>query len=298
MLESRCYVCGSMNNSLKVVESPIEQRFGKRVLPSDEYSQNQCHDCGLLFVTCNVSEEYLNDLYSSESVDWQKEFLQTDSSVGEARMVEFRRLSKILVAAGANSGTNSSKKKLLDFGCQTGEFVKIVSDIANIEPFGVEMSQDYAEHAVDLWGGGQVHVGRLEDAPFPKASFDFVSAQETLEHLVDPQQTLEGLRGLMKDDGIILISVPSSDYFILKKRIFTLLGREGMALVHTHLYNFTPRSLGIMLEKAGFEPLQIFGIGWHDAAETIGNAASAVINKLTNGSRVYSPSVVAVARAV
>jgi 2-polyprenyl-3-methyl-5-hydroxy-6-metoxy-1,4-benzoquinol methylase len=298
MHKMRCYVCGSTNNSPRLAEAPIERRFGKPVLPCDEYSQNQCHECGLLFVTCSVTEEYLNNLYASESVDWQKEFLQTESSVGEARMVEFRRLSKMMVAAGARDNSGTNKKRLLDFGCQTGEFVKIVSEIAEIEPFGVEMSADYAKHAVDLWGEGSVHVGQLEDAPFPKASFDFVSAQETLEHLVDPQQTLEGLRALMKNDGIILISVPSSDYFILKKRIFTLLGRHGMALVHTHLYNFTPQSLRIMLKKASFEPLQIFGIGWHDSAESIGNAASAVINKLTNGSKVYSPSVVAIARAV
>lgn len=298
MHKMRCYVCGSLNNSKKLVEAPIEQRFGKPVLPSDEYSQNQCHDCGLLFVTCDVSEDYLNDLYSSESVDWQKEFLQTESSVGEARMVEFRRLSKILVDAEVGGGSGAEQKKLLDFGCQTGEFVKIVSDIAKIEPYGVEMSQDYAEHAIALWGGGKVHVGLLEDAPFPKASFDYVSAQETLEHLVNPQHTLELLRALMKDDGIILISVPSSDYFILKKRIFNLLGRKGMALVHTHLYNFTPKSLRMMLEKAKFKPLQIFGIGWHDSAESIGNTTSAAIHALTRGSKVYSPSVVAVARAV
>ncbi len=298
MHKMRCYVCGSTNNSPKLAEAPIERRFGKTVLPTDEYGQNQCHDCGLLFVTCSVTEEYLNNLYASESVDWQKEFLQTDSSVGEARMVEFRRLSKIMVAAGTSGHSGATKKKLLDFGCQTGEFVKIVSEISEIEPFGVEMSEDYARHALDLWGGGEVHVGRLEDAPFPKASFDFVSAQEVLEHLMDPQRTLDGLRALMKDDGIILISVPSSDYFILKKRIFTMLGRKGMALVHTHLYNFTPASLRIMLEKSQFEPLQIFGIGWHDRAETVGNAISSAVNKLTNGSKVYSPSVVAIARAV
>lgn len=293
--KKRCYICESDRTSLKLVESPIERRFGMPVLPSEDYRQDQCSDCGLLFVTCDVSEEYLNKLYSSESVDWQKEFLDTDVSVGVARISEFKRLSKIMVTFGAKSETG--RPKLLDFGCQTGEFSKIVCETAGVEPYGVEMSQDYADHALSLWGEGSIHVGPLVDAPFAQHSFDFVSAQETLEHLVDPQQTLEQLRALMKENGIILISVPSSDYFILKKRVFNIAGRRSRALVHTHLYNFTPKSLRLMLEKANFVPLKIFGIGWHGRAEYLGNSISAAINSITFGSKVLSPSVVALARA-
>lgn len=265
------------------------------VLPCEDYRQDQCADCGLLFVTCDVTEEYLNKLYSSESVDWQKEFLDSDVSVGNARIAEFRKLSKIMIAHGEKP--QGGRAKLLDFGCQTGEFCKLTNEIADVEPFGVEMSQDYAEHALSLWGEGQVHVGTLDEAPFDKHSFDFISAQETLEHLVDPQKTLGQLRSLLKDNGIILISVPSSDYFILKKKVFNAIGRRDQALVHTHIYNFTPSSMRKMLEKSNFTPLKIFGIGWHGRAERLGNAFSAAANTLTSGARVFSPSVVALARA-
>lgn len=292
----RCYVCGSDDTSPKLIEAPIEQRFGMPVLPSEDYRQNQCKNCGLLFVTCDVTEDYLNKLYSSESVEWQKDFRQSDTSVGNARLAEFHRLAHTMIAADTNG--YAGRRKLLDFGCQTGEFGAIVQKLANVEPSGVEMSEDYAGHARTSWGEGQVHVGSLDKAPFDKGSFDFISAQETLEHLVDPQRTLTQLRSLLKDGGIILISVPSSDYFVFKKRVFDMIGRKGVALVHTHLYNFTPKSLSQMLEQSGFKTLQTFGIGWHGKAETIGNAVSGAINAATLKSRVFSPSVVALARAV
>jgi 2-polyprenyl-3-methyl-5-hydroxy-6-metoxy-1,4-benzoquinol methylase len=291
-----CYVCSSNKISLKLVESPIERRFDMPVLPSENYQQSQCADCGLLFVTCNVSEEYLNKLYASESVNWQKDFLNTNDSVGSARMAEFRYLAKLMLAYV--DASFPKEKKMLDFGCQTGEFAKIVLDMGKVKPFGVEMSQDYANHAMSLWGEGEVHVGSLKEIPFSKKSFDFISAQEVLEHLVNPLETLQLLRGLIKDKGIILISVPSSDYFILKKRVFSFFKRPGHALIHTHLYNFTPKSLKIMLQKASFEPISTFGIGWHDFAEKPGNLASTLINKLTLGSKVFSPSVVVLARAI
>lgn len=293
-MTTACYVCGSQRTVHKLREGPIERRFGKPVLPSEDYSQRECQECGLLFVDCEVSEQYLDDLYSSESVEWQKEFTGAEESVGTARLTEFQELSRIMLHEKPWSSKTSAR--VLDFGCQTGEFNDELGKLLALEPFGVEMSSDYAEHALALWKRGRVHVGGLAEAPFAPASFDYISAQEVLEHLVDPRKVVQQLRRLITDDGMLLISVPASDYFILKKRLFSAAGIKRNALVHTHIYNFTPRSMRLMLEDAGFKTVQTFGIGWHGRARLAGNALSGAIRAVTGGNRIFSPSLVALAR--
>lgn len=65
-------------------------------------------------------------------------------------------------------------------------------------------------------GGSKVHVGSLEDAPFEKGEFQYITAFETLEHLRDPIKVLYQMKELLSDDGILAISVPSADYFRFK----------------------------------------------------------------------------------
>ena len=293
---SECYVCHSLRNRPKLSESPIEYRFGKPVLPAETYSQRECRDCGLLFADCDVTEEYIDSLYASESVEWQKEFTGASAEIGVSRVAEFRTLARRMF--DIKPWTSEQPAKILDFGCQTGEFNEVAKSIASVDPYGVELSQDYAEHAAKRWGNDHVHVGHLETAPFTPGMFDYISAQEVLEHLCDPLAVARKLRELIKPDGLLLVSVPSADYFVLKKRLYDAAGRRGQALVHTHIFNFTPASMRKMLASAGFEVTHSFGIGWHGRARTIGNLGSDVLATLTLGKRVFSPSLVCFARPI
>jgi 2-polyprenyl-3-methyl-5-hydroxy-6-metoxy-1,4-benzoquinol methylase len=290
-MATKCYVCGSERNEIALRESPMQIRFGKRVLPDDEYRQRICLDCGLLFVDYSVTDEYLNDMYSSESVDWQKQFTGSAMTEGEERVGEFRSLRDLIFRI--KPATNGAR--LLDFGCQTGEFGEVVSQNGMVEPFGVDLSRDYADHAMKKWQRGFVHVGALATSPFSPGTFDYISAQETLEHLVDPLRVLLKLRELIKDDGIILITVPSTHYFMLKKRIFSLLGKRR-ALVHTHIYNFTPKSVALLLEKARFKPMRFGGTGWHGPIRGIANPVARALFGLTGSRSVYYPSLVCIAK--
>lgn len=291
MKNHKCYACGSERSRVLLREYPTEVRFGKRVLPDDEYRQRKCLDCGLLFVDCDVTNEYLDSLYSSESVDWQKEFRDSPIAAGQERLEEFRLLCNLIF----RMKQPTKGMKLLDFGCQTGEFCEIASKDKLVEPFGVEMSQDYADHAMRKWQHGFVHVGSLHTAPFCDGTFDYISAQETLEHLVDPLKVLIKFRELLKYDGIVLITVPSTDYFVLKKKIYNLLFKKK-ALIHTHIYNFTPKALEFLLEKAGFKIVIVGGTGWHGPIKGIANVIANAIFALTGRRSVYYPSLLCIAK--
>ena len=299
-----CYVCGGTAFANAVHESPIEERFGIPVLPADAYVQKRCRSCGLFFVDCNVTEDYLSSLYAKESVDWQTSYTQTDpaETVGQNRISEFT----IVWHHAIKMREPRIGEKLLDFGSQTGEFGKIAMTESGIIPFGIELSADYAVKCRANWKDvGHVHVGTIESSQFPQNSFQYISAQEVLEHMVDPSRSLRAFHTLMVQDGVLMISVPSSHYFFLKYCVFNLLMRVKKrfstgnvpeasvhrVLVHTHLYNFSPRSLEIILHNAGFVVKELKGIGWHGRLKVIGSFFGGLVRILTSGRIILFPSI-------
>ncbi|MGB8326733.1 MAG: class I SAM-dependent methyltransferase [Steroidobacteraceae bacterium] len=277
----------------------------------DVYRQRRCADCGLLFVDCNVSDAYLANLYSQETLQWQRDYVghgKATPSIGTSRQPEFREVWRVAKAI-RNPATGD---RLLDFGCQTGEFGAVVKDDAGLLPYGIELSADYAAAARAKWGpDARVHEGDIESSGFQAASFAYVSAQETLEHMPDPRKVLRSFRDLIEADGILIVSVPSSHYFILKFWVFRLIRAASRfvglrnkspsherVLVHTHLYNFTPKSLDRLLHGAGFRVEVVSGIGWHGRMARVGRVIASLV-RITTLQRVYLyPSLLCVARPV
>jgi hypothetical protein len=69
-----------------------------------------------------------------------------------------------------------------------------------------------------------------------------------LEHLPDPREALAYAGGLLKPGGSLILQVPNAASF--QARLF---GPRWYGLdVPRHLINFTPQSLVLLLEQAGF----------------------------------------------
>lgn len=136
--------------------------------------------------------------------------------------------------------------KVLDVGCGAGGNLKTLQD-QGWDPHGIEISEVAAAHARELVGGN-IHAGTLESAPFPPKSFDLVLMSHSLEHLPSPVDALRRVHRLLKDDGLLVISVPNVDSLE-----FRLFGRWWFHLdPPRHLYHFDKRSLSGILARAGF----------------------------------------------
>jgi SAM-dependent methyltransferase len=87
----------------------------------------------------------------------------------------------------------------------------------------------------------------------PEGVFDYVRLNHSFEHLLDPQPTLDRVRGLLAPSGRLFIGVPNVDS--LPARIF---GRHWWNLgppVHPFIYS--PRTLTNLLRDHGFEILSV-----------------------------------------
>ena len=147
---------------------------------------------------------------------------------------------------------------VLELGPASGYFTQHLQENLQCIVDAVEIDPVMAE-AARLWCRTMI-VGNLEtlDLPalLPARAYDVVLMADVLEHLHDPTSLLQHLHTLLKPQGCCLISVPNVAYGGL---IASLLGgefeyrAEGL-LDQTHLRFYTRRSLGQLLERAGWFP--------------------------------------------
>jgi 2-polyprenyl-3-methyl-5-hydroxy-6-metoxy-1,4-benzoquinol methylase len=262
-----------------------------------------------LYVDSAVSQEYLNQIYepeSRESVLDATGGMSHDHMVG-LRMAEFEKHWADLKAARPFKRGD----KLLDFGCQTGEMGSVAAR-DGVVPNGIELSRDYAQLCQSTWGAAsKVHNGSLFEAPFAREEFQYITAFEVLEHMLDPIGALTKLREWLAPDGVLAISVPSSDYFhfkfwLLRTSILAKVFRpiaehyaefyKHQVLPHSHIYNFSEKSVGMLMERGGFEPVAVGLTGWHGRFGRVFDRAGRALELASGGRIGMAPSVFAIAR--
>ena len=108
--------------------------------------------------------------------------------------------------------------KLLDIGCSAGEFITYIQTVVPCRVTGIDVNSGAIavaqEHGIDA------KVAQAEALPFADKTFDVCLLSEILEHLYNPLDCLSEARRVLKDNGMIIGSVPHRDSFILKNKPF------------------------------------------------------------------------------
>ena len=138
------------------------------------------------------------------------------------------------------------KGSLLEVGCSTGAALSAYRELG-WKVRGVEFHPDASLFARERLGL-DVSTGTLAQARLPDEAFDVAILTHVLEHLPDPLETLRELRRTLKPGGSLYLAVPNLS--ALEPRVF---GRHFAWEIPRHLYYFTPKTLGALLDKAGFE---------------------------------------------
>jgi hypothetical protein len=80
----------------------------------------------------------------------------------------------------------------------------------------------------------------------------------SLEHHPFPLEALKTLRSFLADEGVLAIWVPNANFLPTQRRG---LASDPGFVFPMHLHYFTPRSMAVLLELAGFTPLEIATTG-------------------------------------
>jgi SAM-dependent methyltransferase len=135
--------------------------------------------------------------------------------------------------------------RLLDVGCGRGELLLPASK--TYECVGLEPSPTAAEDVRKL--GFEVIQATLEDAEIEPGSFDVVTLDSVIEHVLSPVDVLKKINRILAPGGVVVLKTPKFGGPASRRHGMAWNGfRHGY-----HTFLFTGQSLGGCLEAAGFD---------------------------------------------
>ena len=137
--------------------------------------------------------------------------------------------------------------RLLDVGCGCGELMteaRRYYDCVGIEPSAAAVE-------IARQKGLQVLQGTFEDVEVEPGSFDVVTLDAVIEHVISPTQVLAKINNALRIGGVVVLTTPKFGGPAYQRHGPAWNGfRHGY-----HTYLFTGDTLGKFMEKAGFEVL-------------------------------------------
>ncbi len=150
----------------------------------------------------------------------------------------------------AISHSNIDRSKVLDIGCGDGSSLLELKYLG-YDAYGIETDLNVAKvrDALDL----NIHIGTIEDAPFPEHSFDYIIANQVVEHVVDLDSFCVSIKRFLIPNGIVILSTPNA------KSIFRMFyGRRWMHWhIPYHQQILSARGLEILLNCRGLKTAKI-----------------------------------------
>jgi len=168
-----------------------------------------------------------------------------------------------------------SDSKIIEIGCNDGEFLREMSVAGFKNTFGVEPAQD----AFDLAIGKGIDVMQefltpalAESIVATRGQFDLFLTRQNLEHISDLRGVAQSIKTLVKPGGYVLIEVPNfscnlrcQDYSLWEEHVnyFTLdtlrhfMTLAGVEMIHDEVFVFSGEGIFVLGRKVDDVPLSL-----------------------------------------
>jgi len=155
---------------------------------------------------------------------YEEYWITRDTTKSDQRTIQRAKLISRLITKTSGS--------LLDVGCGKG----IISEFFYKKGFDVK-AVDISSEAVKFTKerGIDAMVCDIEKEEI-KGKYDVILCIEVLEHLIDPLGVLKKLKGSLKEDGEIIISLPNEFHII--RRLQILFGKQDFSKYDWHHLRF------------------------------------------------------------
>lgn len=129
--------------------------------------------------------------------------------------------------------------KVLDIGCGTGMILDQLVKYGNVS--GIDCSQKAVDYSKKKAPKANIALGSL---PYnlPKEEFDLILSLDVLEHVNEDSEGLRSIAGILKPEGIFVITVPAYHFLW-----------SAHDKINRHKRRYDLPELKSKLEKAGFE---------------------------------------------
>jgi SAM-dependent methyltransferase len=239
-----CPVCGCTDQS--------RRRFRERIDParlhSLSYSSRKepeymslamvvCPRCELLYAPRIPRRERLDREYADTGYDGAEEARFAAANYAEALRGRLADLP--------------DRQSVLEIGTGNGALLGHLSTMGFAEVIGIEPSIAAADEAAPEMRP-LIRVESFDATRLPSTHFSLVIANQTIEHVAEPQALLVSMRALLKPGGLLMMV--SHDY---RHPLMRLLGARAPIIDIEHLQVFSRPSLAMALERAGFAKVEI-----------------------------------------
>ena len=226
--ERACWACGG--------RTVAPHQYGPLAL-------SLCRSCGLLF-DLDRSEAELRSLYTDDY------FFDSDRGAPLVDDEAARRYEARLRVDWVR--TYRQTGDLLEIGSGGGYFLSEAQAATELAVCGVEPAEHIAAASASRFSV-DVATGFVEQVALAADSYDLVCAWHVLEHLATPARALGRIHGALRDGGFLFVEVPN-----VAGVTATAQGAAWPPLdPRHHVAHYGPRSLRALLERSGFEVLEL-----------------------------------------
>lgn len=242
--ETLCAICDANPPALELYAANLDmQAFTSRVFSARRtpdrlhYRLVRCSACGLVRSDPVLETEALRELYEQSTFDYATELDGLRATYGRA-------LQEV-------SGCLESPGGLLDIGCGSGFVLEVAKQHGWAEVHGVEPSIDaIAKARPDI--APTIVQDMMRPGLFPNESLSAVTLFQVLDHIADPVALLRDCREILRPGGVIMAF--NHDVTSWSAR---LLGERSPIIDVEHMYLYSPDTMRLLFEKAGFDVLSV-----------------------------------------
>ena len=267
----KCIICESTN--VKTLKAVISDFLLERIWENKRDKHTtiiHCQNCGFSFWKLRPTEEEMEKLYAGyrneyyqkqrqKYESWYSKEINDFNGNDEAYRVNQNHMDRVF---SENAIEPSAIHSVLDYGGDTGlniprglqNATKYVFDISGVRP-----------------AKGVIGIDSFDE--LMQKRFDFVMCQSVLEHVTNPIHIVRNISTLAAN-GIVLLEVPYDSPFVKIKRNYlqflfdkrftmkqlferALLMLKNPYRMHEHINFFTPKALEYMMEKEGWEVMDV-----------------------------------------
>lgn len=217
----------------------------------------RCRNCRSLYISPRPREEHLVSFYqNSKNYAFWNQYIFPASDVARRERI-FRpraaRVHEICLRSGA------TPKRLVEVGAAFGTFCEEIAKLDFVqEIIAVEPTPGLAQTCRDK--GINVLEQPIEEVCLPDESIDVVCAFEVLEHLFSPADFLRKVHRLLEMGGLVILTNPSCDGLDV-----VVSPQHSSTVDAEHLNYLNPSSMAVLLQRTGFELLEVTTPGKLDA---------------------------------
>jgi 2-polyprenyl-3-methyl-5-hydroxy-6-metoxy-1,4-benzoquinol methylase len=207
----------------------------------DKFNVVGCSNCNLKYLSPRPSIESIGKYYSKEEYWGRNLATLEDRNISyelERKGLYNKIYKNILRTVGAGS--------IYDVGAGIGLFLTYFKELG-WTTHGNEISENavkYANSKFDI----DLRYGNYCDIRIPQKKYDVITFNSSLEHMHDPKNALLKASKMLKNDGLLVVTVPN-----IESLGFKIFKKDWLPLhPPKHLYHFSKKTLTNMILQSGF----------------------------------------------